>query len=137
MLQLDSAIEGREGHFGLLRDKIKCHGFCIGGNWEYHKGSFDVVLWRERGETIYLRVPFIVTEGELDAYNTRIRFLKPFVIKHIVHVGLDYDESSLFDATGANQFQKPIDKDAEIHRKNRWVEMAEKMVLDVVMPFVE
>ena len=137
LLELQSAIEGREAHFGYMRDKIGGHGFCIGGNWEYHKGSFDVILWRDSGETIYLRVPFNVTEGELDAYDTRIRFTAPFIIKHITHVGLEYDGSSLLDATGMSQFQTPIDKDAEIHRKNRWVQMGEQVVTDVVLPFVE
>ena len=65
MLQFDSKIVGKEIGFGYLRDKIANRGFTIGGNWEYYKGSFDSVLWKEAGETIYLRVPFIVTSGSL------------------------------------------------------------------------
>ncbi len=81
MLQFESKIIGKEIGFGYLRDKIINQGFTIGGNWEYDKGSFDSVLWKEEGETIYLRVPFIVTAGELDNEDAQIRFQKPFMMR--------------------------------------------------------
>ncbi len=135
LLQFDSKIVGKEIGYGYLRDHIIDHGFTIGGNWEYHKGSFDAVLWRGGGETIYLRVPFIVTVGELDNEDAQIRFQKPFVIKHVANVGLDYDEGSLLDATGASQFQTPLDKDGHIHDKSRWIQAGEQVVEEKVLPF--
>lgn len=135
LLQFESNIIGKQIGFGYLRDHIERHGFTIGGNWEYDKGSFDTILWQEAGETIYLRVPFIVTEGELDFYNAQIRFQTPFVIKHVTNVGLDYDEGSLLDATGASQFQTPLDKDAQIHNKSKWVHAGEKVVEEKFLPF--
>lgn len=136
MLRLETNIEGKLAHFGYLRDHIEAHGFTIGGDWEYDRGYFDYVMWRDSDETIYLRAPFVVTEGELDMYDTHIRFLKPFVIKHVVHVGLDYEESSLLDATGFSQFQSPVDKDAPIENKNKWVEAGEKVITDRLLPYV-
>lgn len=135
LLQFDSKIVGKEIGYGYLRDHIIHRGFTIGGNWEYHKGSFDAVLWRGGGETIYLRVPFIVTAGELDNEDAQIRFQKPFVIKHVANVGLDYDEGSLLDATGASQFQTPLDKDGHIHDKSRWIQAGEQVVEEKVLPF--
>ncbi len=135
MLQFDSKIVGKEIGYGYLRDHIIHRGFTIGGNWEYHKGSFDAVLWRGGGETIYLRVPFIVTAGELDNEDAQIRFQKTFVIKHVANVGLDYDEGSLLDATGASQFQTPLDKDGHIHDKSRWIQAGEQVVEEKVLPF--
>ncbi|HBJ02758.1 YugN family protein [Lysinibacillus sp. FSL R7-0073] len=135
MLQFDSKIVGKEIGYGYLRDHIIHRGFTIGGNWEYHKGSFDAVLWRGGGETIYLRVPFIVTAGELDNEDAQIRFQKPFVIKHVANVGLDYDEGSLLEATGASQFQTPLDKDGHIHDKSRWIQAGEQVVEEKVLPF--
>lgn len=135
MLQFDSKIVGKEIGYGYLRDHIIHRSFTIGGNWEYHKGSFDAVLWRGGGETIYLRVPFIVTAGELDNEDAQIRFQKPFVIKHVANVGLDYDEGSLLDATGASQFQTPLDKDGHIHDKSRWIQAGEQVVEEKVLPF--
>jgi len=135
LLQFDSKIVGKEIGFGYLRDKIEGHGFTIGGNWEYYKGSFDTVLWKEGGETIYLRVPFIVTEGELDNEDAKIRFQNPFVIKHVANVGLDYDEGSLLDASGVSQFQTPVDKDGHIHDKSRWISAGEQVVEKRVLPY--
>lgn len=135
MLQLQSNIVGKEIGFGYLRDHIESRGFTIGGNWDYDYGCFDAILWREEGETIYLRLPFIVTQGELDYYDAQIRFQNPFIIKHVVNIGLDYDEGSLLDATGASQFQAPIEKDAKIHRKSQWIQIGEKVVEERIMPY--
>ena len=138
MLRIESELNGRYAHYGQLRDKICQHGFCIGSNWEFDRGSFDTKIFydREEGETIYLRMPFEVMEGMMDDYNTVIRFLDPYVIKHVVNVGLDYDGSSFIDATRFSQFQTPIDTDAPIINKNKWVHVSEELVKDGVLPFV-
>ncbi|MCG7343488.1 YugN-like family protein [Sporosarcina sp. ACRSL] len=133
MLKLQTELEGQIASFGLVRDCIRELGFHMGGNWDYNRGCFDHILCQEGGETIYIRLPFVVTEGELDDYEAYIKFGTPFVIKHVVHVGLDRDGDSLLDATGFSQFQQPIDKDGNIINKNRWIhagEVAVKELLD-------
>lgn len=133
MLELESKLEGQTSYFGIVRDCIHDLGYHLGGNWDYDKGCFDHVLCREAGETIYVRIPFLVTDGELDDPDASILFEKPYIIKHVVHVGLDSDSSSLIDATGFSQFQAPIDKDGEITDKNRWMhagEVATQELLD-------
>ena len=132
LLQLQTELEGKMAYFGDMQDRIASLGYSIGSNWEYHKGSFDSVLWREEGETIYLRIPFVVMEGELDQAEAHIKFQTPYVIKHVINIGLDNDENSLTSATGFNQFQKPIDKDGHIENKNRWEHAGEQEVKKVL-----
>lgn len=132
MIMLHSDIEGKIAYFGQLKDKIEDYGYVFGGNWDYNIGSFDSILWREGGETIYVRVPFHVLEGALDDYNTLIEFQKPYVIKHVVNIGLDTDENSLLTATGFNQFQDPIDPDGNIDNENRWEKVGQKEVNKII-----
>jgi hypothetical protein len=132
MLHLETGMEGKKMSFGHARKELKKFGFHIGGNWEYDRGMFDGVMHREGGETYYIRMPFQVLEGELDRKDALIEFQKPFVIKHVVNVGLDRDESSLLTATGFNQFQKPLDKDGYIHDKSKWQEFGEEAIGDIL-----
>lgn len=134
MLYLETDIEGKRMEFGYARKMLKEHGFVIGGNWEYDSGFFDGIMHREKeaGETIYTRIPFHVLEGQLDHSRALIEFQQPFVIKHVVHVGLDTDGSSLLDATGFSQFQKPLDKDGYIHDKSKWEEFGEEAIGDIL-----
>lgn len=134
MIHLETEIEGKQMEFGDAKVLLKEHGFVIGGNWEYHSGFFDGVMHREKekGETIYTRIPFHVLQGKLDDSTALIEFQKPFVIKHVVNVGLDKDGSSLLDATGFSQFQKPLDKDGHIHHKSMWQEFGEEAIGDIL-----
>lgn len=121
MITLNSVIEGKKANFGAVRDVFDSQGCSFCSNFEYDQGKFDAVLNRENGETIYLRVPFFVVEGMLDQSSARIQFGTPYVIKHVVNFGLDYDQNSFVTATtGLDQFQEPLDKDGHISDKSRW-----------------
>ncbi|MDN4606686.1 YugN family protein [Sporosarcina highlanderae] len=132
MLKLQTELEGKTASFGIVSDCIRGLGYNMGGNWDYDKGCFDHILCQEGGETIYIRIPFFVTDGELDDYGASIKFGTPYIIKHVVHVGLDRDGDSLLDATGFSQFQQPIDKDGKIINKNRWIHAGEVAVRDLL-----
>lgn len=132
MLKLQTELDGQRASFGVVSDCIRGLGYHLGGNWDYHKGCFDHILCREGGETIYIRIPFIVTDGELDQYDASIEFGTSYVIKHVVHVGLDSDGDSLLDTTGFSQFQEPIDKDGKIIDKNRWIHAGENAVQELI-----
>lgn len=132
MLKLQTEIEGKKAYFGHMKDMFRQLGYSFGGNWDYHKGKFDAILWREAGETIYLRVPFYVLHGELDHNNAYIEFKQPYVIKHVVNIGLDSDENSLITASGLNQFQEPLDTDGQIRDKNKWETEGEKAIQQAV-----
>ncbi|RHW32729.1 hypothetical protein D1B33_16300 [Lysinibacillus yapensis] len=128
MLQFESELVGKHAQFGYLQDKLKNYGFCLGGYWDYDRGFFDTILSKQNGETIYLRLPFVVISGMLDSDDAFIQFKTPYVIKHIANYGLDFDEGSLLEATGFSQFQTPVDKDAEIQQKHKWVQAGEQVV---------
>lgn len=132
MLKLETGLEGQTASFGVVSDCVRELGYHMGGNWDYDQGCFDHILCQEGGETIYIRIPFIVTEGELDHYEASIKFGTPYIIKHVVHVGLDRDGDSLLDSTGFSQFQQPIDKDGKIVDKNRWIHAGEVAVKDLM-----
>ncbi|WP_100012400.1 YugN family protein [Lentibacillus sediminis] len=134
MIKLKSEIEGKRAYFGQMQKLCKPCGYTLCGSWEYDGGFYDSLLWRENGESIYVRIPFHVVEGGLDSPNALLEFGIPFVIKHVVHIGLDRDEDSLF-STGSglvNQFQDPLDKDGQIHRKNQWEEAGEQSINQVL-----
>lgn len=132
MIHLETNVEGTEMTFGEAQAFLKQFGLHIGGNWEYDSGMFDGILHREQGETIYLRMPFTVIEGELDHRDAVIQFQKPFIIKHVVNLGLDKSSSALLTTTGLSQFQKPLDKDGYIPNKSEWQEFGEEIVGDIL-----
>lgn len=127
MLKLQTSLEGKAAMFGDVHDKFSKDGYKLGGNWDYDKGSFDSVLDREEGETIYLRIPFSVEEGQLDDYGATILFHTPYLVKHVVNIGLDDDQSSLLTST-LNQFQEPIETDGQVEDKSRWIQAGEQAV---------
>ncbi|SFD41070.1 YugN-like family protein [Lentibacillus persicus] len=132
MLKLDTGIEGKRAYFGDVYKIFRSNGYTLCGNWEYDRGKFDMVLCREGGETIYVRIPFSVLQGELDSPRAFLEFRTPYVIKHVVNTGLDWDENLLLSTTGFNQFQKPLDKDGNITDKSRWEAAGEEVVQDVM-----
>lgn len=132
MIHLDTDMEGKQMTFGHANDNLKEFGFHMGGNWEYHEGMFDGIMHREGGETYYVRLPFKVLEGELDRRDAWIEFQKPFVIKHVVNLGLDKDSNSLLTATGFSQFQEPLDTDGHIRDKSKWQEFGEEAIGDIL-----
>lgn len=128
MIQFDSFLEGKRTKFGFIKDVFEPFGCYFCTNFEYDEGSFDAILHQKGGETIYLRIPFIVVEGELDLRSASILFGKPYVIKHVVNIGLDYDDDSLVTATGLGQFQKPLDTDGFIYDKSRWAQAGKDFI---------
>lgn len=132
MIELETDLEGKRTFFGNVAKKEKQLRYTLGGCWDYDRGCIDSILWREAGETIYLRMPFKVIEGELDRPDALVEFEKPYVIKHVVNIGLERDGSSLATVSGLSQFQKPLDTDGKIHDKNEWEENGEQAVDQIV-----
>ncbi len=127
MIQLTTGLEGKRTLYGTIRHRLEDAGYHLGGNWDYHGGFFDRILNREEGETIYVRAPFEVIAGVLDEDKASIVFKTPFLIKHVVNIGFESDESSLLTAT-FNQFQDPVDKDGRIPDKRKWEEIGTREV---------
>lgn len=132
VIPLDTTIEGKKAYFGETRRLLKKYGYALCGNWEYDRGKFDTVLWREGGETIYLRIPFTVLEGNLDENRAYIEFNQPYLVKHVVNVGIDWNESALLTVAGFAQFQKPLDPDGHIDNRSRWKQIGEEHIGEVL-----
>ncbi len=126
MQPIASSLEGRESTFGQVRQALAPEGFTL-ANWEYDRGFFDKQL--DDKAMVYLRLPFEVTEGELDNAEARIRFGTPFVLKHVYQTGNDPTIGYFASQTVAplvNQFQEPVDKDAPVDPF--WAEQAKRVV---------
>lgn len=93
---------------------------------------FDTILYKRKETTIYLRVPFVVTKGDLDSSSAIIRFQTPFIIKHVMNIGLDEEESSTMTVTGLEQFSTPEDPGAHIEHKDEFAIDAHKKLDQIV-----
>lgn len=132
MIPLKTKIEGKQMTFGYARRMLRKYGLHMGGSWDYDRGFFDGIMHREGGETIYLRLPVKVIEGELDCESAWIEFQRPFIVKHVANVGLEKDTTPLLTFTGLSQFQKPLDTDGYIENKRHWVEIGEEAIGDLL-----
>jgi hypothetical protein len=122
MIALQSEVVGKEIKLKDLEDKLKPLGYDIGGGWEYDHGYFDYKIDEEEGYT-FLRLPFQAIDGELEQRGVTVRIGKPFLLNHKYQEGLD-DNPDVFNGmfrmaynSSINQFQEPIDKDAEVNQK--------------------
>ncbi|WP_100373871.1 YugN-like family protein [Bacillus sp. FJAT-45037] len=122
MIAMDSTINGKEFKLQVLEEKLKPLGYRIGGNWDYDHGYFDYKIDEDVGYT-FLRVPFKAVDGELDRRGVSVELGQPFLLNHKFQRGLD-DNPDPFNGLVSytynslvNQFQEPVDKDAEIDQK--------------------
>ncbi|GIP51250.1 MULTISPECIES: YugN family protein [Paenibacillus] len=129
MLSIPSSIEGKRAFYGDFCRNVEREGFHICGSWEYYSAFFDSILYQNEGITIYLRLPTRVIEGRLDRDNALLEFDRPFLIKHIVHTGIDTEtDFGALAAVGLNQFQKPIDPDDRIEQEAKWRQIGEQAI---------
>lgn len=128
MIPISSSIEGKEKKFTEMQVRLAEYQFALGGNWDYDAGSFDRALDAEN--KVWLRLPFQVTDGNIDSElsenNAQIRFGKPYVLKHVYNEGNDPEASVRLFGALFDQFQSPVDPDAEI--EPRWMDRANEMV---------
>jgi hypothetical protein len=128
---IQSSLEGKDQDYIFTKNELEKLQFSLGGNWDYHGGSFDRILDDHR--TVWLRIPFQITEGKFDGEVTEtgamIQINTPYVLKHQYQEGLD--RSAEIHTYGAlvDQFQQPSNSDAEIGPE--WIEQG-KLVLNQV-----
>lgn len=124
MISLQSALEDVEAQLSEAKTYLHTYGFTIGGNWDYDHGCFDHSI--DGVNKVWLRIPFQVTQGNLDREQddkqAKIRIGVPFVLKHVYNEGTDPKAGFMTYGGLIDQFQDPIEKDAEIEQK--WVEKA-------------
>jgi hypothetical protein len=127
VLSFTSDIEGKRAFYGDIRNRFEKEGFHICSGWEYYEGSFDSILSQNGGVSIYLRLPTQVIQGRLDHEDAYLQFGRPFLIKHVVNIGISRDFNVL-DMIGLGQFQKPLDPDDRIEHEAKWVQAGEHAI---------
>jgi hypothetical protein len=127
MKQIHSSLPGTRGTFGYFREALQPK-FTL-ANWDYEEGYFDRVL--DDNNEVFLRLPVKVLQGELDSADAWLELGTPFVIKHVYEKGVDEDIGYMEPLVSGvmNQFQEPVDKDAELDP--RWVRKAEAVVKEL------
>ena len=128
MIELKTSLPGKKTLFGDACKILGEHDIQMGGNWDFDRGNFDTILNTDGKDTIYLRIPFHVIDGELDEDSAMIEFDVPFIINHVVNIGLDDDDSPVLAAVGLDQFQTPEDKDGPIVYHEKWVNAGEERI---------
>ncbi|PID16151.1 hypothetical protein CSV63_05810 [Sporosarcina sp. P34] len=128
MIELKTNLPGKKSLFGDACNILIEHDIQMGGNWDFDRGNFDTILNQDGSNTIYLRIPFHVVDGVLDEDSAMIEFDVPFIINHVVNIGLDDDESPVLATVGLDQFQTPEDKDGPIVYDEKWVREGEARI---------
>ncbi len=125
---ISSTIEGSTGKFTELQGELQGLGYTLGGNWDYEHGCFDKPM--DSAHKVWLRIPFQVTDGNIDSEysenNAIITLGQPFVLKHLYNEGNDPEASVRVVGAMFDQFQSPVDPDAEV--EERWAERGEELV---------
>jgi len=128
VILLQSSLEHIEVRLSDAKNQLGEHHFTIGGNWDYKHGCFDRSLDGEN--KVWLRIPFQVTQGSIDRervdQQTQISFGTPFVLNHVYQEGNDEDARFMTYGGLMNQFQNPIDKDANIEQT--WIDQASTLL---------
>lgn len=125
MRLLSSHVAGSVFPFFELEEKLKPLGFHIGGNWEYDHGYFDCKL-KEGDGYLYVRLPFETIQGSLDSDDAIVELGTPFLLNHKIRLGNDETAESGNITASFNQFQTPVDKDAEVNE--RYIVQGQHMV---------
>lgn len=128
MYRVNSELEGKKFALIDMEDALKPLGFSIGGGWDYDGGSFDYQLGHDDGY-VFLRIPFRAIDGSLDQHGAIVEVMQPFVLKHRYEAGLDKEADVTNRNALINQFQSPVEKDADVNEQ--WVESARKMLQKV------
>ncbi|SDX21806.1 YugN family protein [Paenibacillus sp. CF384] len=131
MIPLEFKLESSEKEFTEVRSMLEEHEFSLGGNWDYEHGYFDRYL--DEAHKVWLRMPFDVINGNIDSdtqdLDAKIRMGQPFVLKHLYNEGLDKHAQPRALGSLIDQFQEPIDPDAEVESK--WVTKAKEVLGEV------
>ncbi|WP_160722341.1 YugN-like family protein [Bacillus sp. USDA818B3_A] len=128
MHEIPSKVEGKTFELFKLEQKLKPIGYTIGGNWEYDHGSFDYKL-NDEDSYEFLRVPFTAVDGELDTRGCTVEIGRPYLLAHQYEYGIDeHGDTGNFSAS-LNQFQAPIDEDADI--PSQYIDKGKKLVTEL------
>jgi hypothetical protein len=131
MKSLESKLEHVQESFDSVRANLHKHEFTLGGNWDYDHGYFDRNL--DEAQKVWLRIPFqVITgrlEGDTEATDAFVQIGTPFVLKHLYNEGLDSGAQAETYGALVDQFQAPVDSDADL--EDPWIQKASALLKEV------
>lgn len=137
MKTITSSLEQVKESFDSVRDHLHEFDFALGGNWDYDHGYFDRSL--DEANKVWLRIPFQVVTGRIDgdteATDAIVEVGTPFVLKHVYNEGLDQEAEAETYGAMIDQFQAPLDPDAEVDDK--WVKEARDLLNQVEQAWIQ
>lgn len=137
MKTITSSLEQVKESFDSVRDHLHEFDFALGGNWDYDHGYFDRSL--DEANKVWLRIPFQVVTGRIDgdteATDAIVEVGTPFVLKHVYNEGLDQEAEAETYGAMIDQFQAPLDPDAEVDDK--WVKEATNVLNKVEQAWMQ
>lgn len=115
MIELNSVLYGVRLEKSAADDFLKPRGFTIGGGWDYDHGYYDYVI-RKKPHYDVLRIPVAVKDGDFEQPSAMLEIGKPIVLRHKYQTGIEEEKDSVvgIGAGPLNQFQSPIEKDADV-----------------------
>ncbi|MFC4411332.1 YugN family protein [Chungangia koreensis] len=115
MIELDTVLSGVRMEKSAAEDFLKPRGFTVGGGWDYDHGYYDYVF-RKKPHYDVLRIPVAVKGGDFEQPSAVLEIGKPIVLRHKYQTGIEEEKDSLvgIGAGTLNQFQSPIEKDADV-----------------------
>lgn len=129
--KLASPLTNKEFWLADVASLLATFGFDIGGNWDYEHGYLDKSL--DDKNQIWLRIPFQVIsgrfEGIVDSHNTKVRLGTPFVLHHRYNNSLDKEAKVHVVNALWDQFQAPIEPDAEVDE--HWMVLAKEVIDEI------
>lgn len=136
MKTISSSLEQVKESFDSVRDHLHEFDFTLGGNWDYDHGYFDRFL--DEAHKVWLRIPFqVVTgriEGDTEATDAIVEVGTPFVLKHVYNEGLDQEAEAETYGAMIDQFQAPLDPDAQV--EDKWVKEAAGLLKKVEQAWI-
>lgn len=88
-----TGLEGKEMMLEDLDYNMEELGF-LRWSWDYKRATYDYkYVDHKSGETIYLRVPCVAVEGEIEdgANHSVLQLEEPYIGRHTYPHGLDYE----------------------------------------------
>lgn len=118
MIELNSALSGVRLEKRAAEDFLMSRGFTIGGGWDYDHGYFDFVFTKKPHYDV-LRIPVSVKRGDFEQPSALLEIGVPLVLRHKYQSGIEEERDTVlgFGAGPLNQFQNPVEKDADVDRQ--------------------
>ncbi|MCT2535858.1 YugN-like family protein [Aquibacillus koreensis] len=125
MIPITSELENHVLPLYEIEKRLKPLGYVIGGNWDYEQGTIDYKMADDDGYQ-FIRIPITAEQGLLDSPGVIVRLGTPYILTHKYEAGIDTFADNGVLQGSFNQFQEPVEPDAEV--PDKYVEKGKKLI---------